>query len=142
MVGYILFHLGLLLYFIGEGLTEGFTWANFDRRLKNRLIQHHWKGCGKGIFCYHSVRVCLENFGQLLFIFGLYIGTINLNFLFILSRIFIGVFIYERFFNYVVYNKIFPQKGNYKIFNLEIKQSPIYDILVFLTGILIVVFSG
>ncbi len=64
MILEILFCLSIVLYWIAEGVSEGFTWANPKRKKENLLIVHQMNERlgGAGLMDYHGWRI-LENLG-------------------------------------------------------------------------------
>lgn len=72
MTKLIIYILLILIYWFAEGATEGYTWADSERRMENVIIKGG--SDGNGILDYHSWRF-LEIFGihgAILFgIFGL-----------------------------------------------------------------------
>jgi len=144
----ILFIVFNLWYWIAEGATEGFTWATRSRRMNNKLIKPgkhddpEYKKA-RGAFCYHTWRSMGENVG--IFCIGITATQIKLPILeFILlfaAATLIGIFIYERVFNYIGYHKSFPKKKPWDVFNgkLLIPRSPWQDWAMLAIGIAILI---
>ena len=71
-------------YWFSEGCTEGYTFANSDRRKENKLISEH-KGKGEGVLDYHAWRLG-ENIGTVGAVASAYmISSEPLNFAMILT---------------------------------------------------------
>lgn len=130
-----------LLYFIGEGATEGFTWSNQYVRDNNNII-------GKtGLFDYHTYRVGFENVGMvgMIIVAFLQCGELNIiEFLLLFSGSFLlGVFVYEKIFDYVAYGKFWAQKSDYVIFKsvkfIRGKYTWIYDMVFLISGIILLI---
>ena len=51
----ILFFIFILMYWIGEGVTEGYTWADAKRRYENKLV--HPNHANNGLMDYHAWRI-------------------------------------------------------------------------------------
>ena len=135
LLGLILIGLGALLYFIGEGATEGYTFATNDRRKNNGLIKYHFED-PNGILGYHGFRVLFENFGMILIIIGFQITNFEwVNLLYFIGVTITGVFIYERVFNFVSYGKLFPQKSSYQILKYTIPRNAMQDIIGLIIGL-------
>jgi hypothetical protein len=99
MILEILFCLTIVLYWIGEGVTEGYTWAG-DRRNTNKLISGSYKK--DAILDYHAWRI-LENIGIWgTVIVGFFLEiTIQKFFLLGIGSWLIGTSLYEFALNYV-----------------------------------------
>jgi len=132
---------GSLLYFIGEGFTEGYTWSTEERRKINKFIRrdNSFEGFITDGFAlgYHTYRVGFENLGLILVMVGFSLGTSEPLKLvqIILGCACIGVFVYERCFNLVSYGKLFPKKSPYKVFNFKFKRTVTQDFLLLAIGI-------
>ena len=138
-------------YWTGEGATEGFTWATEKRRLENLIIKpgihdSTFYKTASGLMCYHSWRTMGENVG----IFGMNIVSFSLGVLAVswpsyigifVGATLVGIFIYERVFNHVSYNKLFPQKASWDAFNgrIVIPRAPWQDWVLFGIGIVLLV---
>lgn len=104
----------VLLYWISEGTTEGYTWASLQRRLQNKLICGRFKS-GNGLLDYHTWRYG-ENIGILGSVLCSFFFTSFWSLLLIaVGSCWVGVFFYERVLNYVMYDKLFLQKSDYHI---------------------------
>ena len=114
-------------YWFSEGCTEGYTFANSDRRKENKLICEH-KGKGEGVLDYHAWRLG-ENIGTVGAVASAYmIASEPLNFAMILTGSWLtGTWIYERALNYVFSNDLFPQKGPYSLMGLEIPRNQLVE---------------
>lgn len=118
MIWYVIAALGVLLYFIGEGTTEGFTFASQQRRKNNKIIRDaHADKQSKGFLSYHVYRVCFENLGMVMTIVSAFFIRINIFAFtwFMLGWMGVGIFIYERMFNWVSYGIPFPKKSDYDL---------------------------
>lgn len=141
---YILAMVGVLLYFIGEGITQGFTFASKQRRKSNPIVRNTYKRLEgeKGFLTYHGVRIFIENLGMLLVLISAFF--ININFFmyawFLLGWTGIGLFIYERMFNLVSYGELFPKKANYDLNKINFKRTWKQDFIVLFIGIGLLVF--
>ena len=144
----ILFIIFNLWYWIAEGATEGFTWSTRSRRLNNKLIRPgihddpSYK-TAKGLWCYHTWR----SLGEYVGIAGMVIsgallitsGSSVLSLVFLLaSTTMVCVFVYERFFNHVSYNELFPQKKSWDFLNgkIIIPRKPWHDWIILVVGII------
>lgn len=146
---YILFS---IWYWLGEGATEGYTWASKKRRINNWFIKpgihdnsNHKNAKGK--YCYHTWRVLGENIGILgIAVFSVLMGKFGitgLDFVIItIGATLVGVFFYERVFNHISYNKWFPQKAAWDFLNgkVIIPRRPWHDWIILSLGILILIF--
>jgi len=126
-----------IIYWISEGCTEGYTWANSQRRLDNKLICNRL-GNGKGIMDYHAWR-----YGEDIGILGAILCAIFFDsflslLLMSIGTAWIGTFIYERVLNYIVYNKLFPQKPDFHILGLVIKDYLWHDFFLLIIGLILV----
>jgi len=132
-------------YWIGEGATEGFTWASEERRLQNKLIRSG-KVAGCGIACYHTWRVLGENVGILGIILSTYFWHPPISQLLIklTGATLTGIFFYERVFNYISYNRLFPKKSDWDFLNglIVIPRHPWQDWIFLFVGILIITLGG
>ena len=75
MLGEILFTIAMVIYWLSEGCTEGYTWANKTKRKNNKLIFgaiHNGKKDGVGYLDYHAWRLG-ENIGMVGSIFSAFL---------------------------------------------------------------------
>jgi len=114
-------------YWFSEGCTEGYTFANSDRRKENKLICEH-KGKGEGVLDYHAWRLG-ENIGTVGAIASTYmVSSEPLNFATLLAGSWLtGTWIYERALNHVFSNNLFPQKPPYSLMGLEIPRNQLIE---------------
>ena len=114
-------------YWFSEGCTEGYTFANSDRRKENKLICEH-KGKGEGVLDYHAWRLG-ENIGTVGTIASTYmVSSEPLNFAMLLAGSWLtGTWIYERALNHVFSNNLFPQKPPYSLMGLEIPRNQLIE---------------
>ena len=114
-------------YWFSEGCTEGYTFANSDRRKENKLICEH-KGKGEGVLDYHAWRLG-ENIGTVGAIASTYmVSSEPLNFAMLLAGSWLtGTWIYERALNHVFSNNLFPQKTPYSLMGLEIPRNQLIE---------------
>ena len=116
----------LLLSFIGEGATEGYTWADSVQRAENPIIKGGAEG--KGFLDYHMWRA-FETF------FLLFASACLLSYGG-LGTSFIGVFVYERILNFVDKGIWFKEAGyEYYIAGFTIKRYAYQDWLVLVIGV-------
>ena len=141
ILAHFLIGFGAIWNLIGEGATEGFTFASVTERVLNPIIKRHFNTQNaNGFLGYHGFRVLFENIGVLIMIIGFHLIEFHLiTLLYYLGIMIIGTFIYERVFNIVSYGKLFPQKSNYCILGYEIPRNKWQDIIVGIIGILILV---
>ena len=96
----IMFPLFIIMYWLAEGVSEGWTWSTKLRKRTNKLI--HPNNHSNGIMDYHGWRI-LENLG----IWGTVVTAFFLDisvqsfFLLGIGAWFIGAFCYECSLNYV-----------------------------------------
>ena len=96
----IMFPLFIIMYWLAEGVSEGWTWSTTERKKINKLI--HPNNHSNGIMDYHGWRI-LENLG----IWGTVVTAFFLDisvqsfFLLGIGAWFIGAFCYECSLNYV-----------------------------------------
>jgi len=107
MILMISFILAVILYWLAEGVTEGYTWAGQKQRLFNKLI--HPNAAHNGLMDYHAWRI-LENVGIW--------GAVMLAMLIGPSAFwpgigawFIGLFLYEASLNYVCSLTMYKETG-------------------------------
>jgi len=159
------FALAILWRWIGEATTEGYTWANRIDRMNNKFIKPgihddpNYKDA-KGAFSYHTWRAAAEDFGIvcmvifestlaifMVLVYGLNPGTIYVGILKIVGIFLgvsgIGIFIYERIFNYINYDKLFPKKGTWDVFNgrFQIPRKPWHDWAILTLGVVLTTIS-
>lgn len=116
----------ILFYFIGEGATEGYTWASPEQRLENPIIKGSTEG--KGIIDYHGYRTFETVFVLSASLLLLGIGGLGASM--------VGLFIYERILNYVDLGIWFKEPGwEYYVFGLTFKRYPVQDYLVLVIGV-------
>ena len=128
----------ILLYWISESETEGFTWASPQRRLQNKLICDHF-GVGNGILCYHAWRYG-ENIGILGSILcGFFFTSFWSLLLTAIGSCWVGVFLYERGLNYVVYDKLFLQKSDFTILWWSFKRHTWHDFALLIVGLILII---
>ena len=139
------FLLFMVVYWLSEGCTEGYTWANAKRRKSNKLIfgsvNKKGKPSGQGILDYHSWRLG-ENIGTVgCILAGFTLGVIDVNFysfvLICLGSWMVGYFVYERALNYVCFDDAFKVKGEYHLMNITIPRSNKFDWGVCILGFVI-----
>ena len=134
----------MVVYWLSEGCTEGYTWAKAKRRKENKLIFgaiHKGKRDGVGYLDYHAWRLG-ENIGMVGSIFSAFLFTsfwsLSLTFL---GSWMIGYFVYERALNYVVTDDPFVIKGPWKMMGIEIPRSNAFDWAVAGIGLGLVILS-
>lgn len=116
----------LLLYFVGEGATEGYTWASPDQRMENPIIKGSTEG--NGILDYHGYRTFETVFVLFASVLLLGLGGLGASM--------VGMFIYERILNYVYGGFLFKPGGwEYYFFGITFKRYPWQDYLVLVIGI-------
>ena len=142
MVAEILFLVSMVVYWISEGCTEGYTWAKSIRRKKNKLIfgaMKAGKKSGSGVLDYHSWRLG-ENVGIVGSIASAFLmGLSNSGYcdlmLVLLGSWMVGYFLYERSLNYVCLGKAFANKGPWKMMNFSLPRSNAFDWGVLIVGL-------
>jgi len=137
MVWELAFVIFMLIYWLSEGCTEGYTWAKGDRRKQNKLIFGQITNgvhSGNGMLDYHAWRLG-ENIGMVGCIFSAYYieSLWSIGFTFIGSWM-LGYFIYERALNYVCLGKSFTKKGTWKMMGIELPRSGLFDCIVAIIG--------
>ena len=144
MIEIITLGLSILGYSIGEGVTEGFTWAPKGKKHRlakeNKLIIHSKKEVGsfwqrfKFPLGYHQWRD-IERLGIGGSILSAYFfssfGSLALA---MLAFFMVGLFFYEQAETYVSYNRFFVEK-NYKWSGYEIPMGRWLSILPLVLGI-------
>ena len=142
----LLFVVFMLVYWLSEGCTEGYTWANKKRRTNNSLIfgaMKKGKPDGKGVLDYHAWRLG-ENIGNVGCMLTAYtlgkwcdFGFYELVSVWLGSWM-MGYFIYERALNYVCLGSAFASKGPRKMMHISIERSNKFDWGVFVIGCILV----
>ena len=134
----------MVIYWLSEGCTEGYTWASKKERKENKLIFGsitNGKRSGVGYLDYHAWRLG-ENIGMVGSIFSAFLFTsfwsLSLTFL---GSWMIGYFVYERALNYVVTDDPFVIKGPWKMMGIEIPRSNAFDWAVAGIGLGLIVLS-
>ena len=142
MLGQILFTITMLIYWLSEGCTEGYTWAKPKRRKENKLIFGSitkGKRDGVGYLDYHAWRLG-ENIGMVGSIFSVFLFTSFWSLLLtFLGSWMLGYFIYERALNYVCLGSPFASKGPWKMMHISIERSNKFDWGVFVIGCILVI---
>ena len=108
----ILFPLSVMLYWIAEGCTEGYTWANGERRNNNKLISGSSNSVA--LMDYHAWRI-FENvgiWGAVVLAFFLETSFMKM-FLLGTGGWFMGTCLYEMALNYVASGSIY-KKSSFK----------------------------
>ena len=145
MIIELIFLFFMVVYWLSEGCTEGYTWANAKRRKSNKLIfgsvNKKGKPSGQGILDYHAWRLG-ENIwtvGCMLAAFTL--GSVGVSFysliLIWLGSWMVGYFVYERALNYICSGSAFTTKGPWKMMHISIERSSKFDISVCVLGLII-----
>jgi hypothetical protein len=125
----ILFLLGMWIYWLSEGCTEGYTFASSKRRKENKLICGR---IGEGVakVDYHAWRLG-ENVGMIMAIAGAYLLStemFTLKFAMLLAGSWLtGTWIYERALNHVFSNDLFPKKSPYHLLGLTFPRNQIVE---------------
>lgn len=141
MIEQILLFISTMMYWIGEGVTEGFTWSNSDVRINNKIVYSEWaKSHGKSVkgkFGYHAWRN-LELFG----IFGM-IAFFNWDLMwFYAGSTLISWFTYQRMLGITRKGQWFPAKSPYKVGTLlTIPHQTWLDWTAVVIGIIIITWS-
>ncbi len=96
----ILFPLFIIMYWLAEGVSEGFTWSSDDRKRNNKLITSRQRDTS--LMDYHAWRI-FENVGIWGTVVTAYFLDIPIKSFFALGigAWFIGAFCYECSLNYV-----------------------------------------
>ena len=145
MIIELIFLFFMVVYWLSEGCTEGYTWANAEQRKLNKLIfgsvNKKGKPSGQGILDYHSWRLG-ENIGTVgCILAGFTLGTIGVSFyslaLVWLGSWMVGYFVYERALNYVCSGSAFTTKGPWKMMHISIERSSKFDWGVCILGLII-----
>ena len=143
----ILFCLFIVLHWVSEGVSEGYTWATKTRKKKNKLICTHMGKGDAGMFDYHAWRI-FENmgiWGSVIIAFCLNI-SFNKFFLLGLGSWLIGTCLYEFALNYVNKNTIWkPIDFKWHILGYDIPwwggkrvlALPVAGLIVLIYGIII-----
>ena len=131
----------MVIYWLSEGCTEGYTWANAKQRKSNKLICGGIGTGSKGKLDYHAWRLG-ENIGMVGSIFSAFLFTsfwsLSLTFL---GSWMIGYFVYERALNYICLGDPFSAKGPWKMMGIEIPRSNTFDWAVAGIGLGLVILS-
>jgi|TARA_Y100000310_G_scaffold342918_1_gene448223 hypothetical protein len=138
------FLLFMAIYWISEGCTEGYTWASSVKRKENKLIFgviKKGKKDGVGILDYHAWRLG-ENVGMVGSILSAFLmgisGSGYYDLLFVwLGSWMIGYFLYERALNYICSGDPFGNKDPWKMMNISLPRSNVFDWGVFVIGLII-----
>ena len=139
MLGEILFTIAMVIYWLSEGCTEGYTWANKTRRKWNKLICGSIGKGSNGKLDYHAWRLG-ENIGIVGCIFSVLLIPSFLSLLLTFGGSWmIGYFVYDRALNYVVSGDPFVKKNAYHLMGITIPRSNTFDYAVALIGIGLVV---
>ena len=145
MITESIFLISMVVYWLSEGCTEGYTWAASVRRKENKLIfgsvNKKGKPSGQGILDYHAWRLG-ENIGTVgCILAGFTLGVIDVNFysfvLICLGSWMVGYFVYERALNYVCFDDAFKVKGEYHLMNITLPRSNKFDWGVCILGLVI-----
>ena len=141
MIGQILFTIAMVIYWLSEGCTEGYTWANKTRRKWNKLICGSINSESKGKLDYHAWRLG-ENIGIVGCIFSVLLIPSFWSLLLTFGGSWmLGYFVYERALNYVVSGDPFVKKSAYHLMGITIPRSNTFDCAVALVGIGLVVWG-
>ena len=142
MIAQLLFTITMVIYWLSEGCTEGYTWASKKERKENKLIFGsitNGKRSGVGYLDYHAWRLG-ENIGIVGCIFSvLLIPSFWSLLLTFLGSWMVGYFVYERALNYVVSGDPFVKKNAYHLMGITIPRSNTFDCIVALVGIGLVI---
>ena len=145
MIESLLFTIAMVIYWLSEGCTEGYTWANKTKRKNNKLIFgaiHKGKRDGVGYLDYHAWRLG-ENIGNVgcmlaAYTLGMWCQTNFYDLVLIwLGSWMVGYFVYERALNYVCLGSMFASKGPWKMMHISIERSNKFDIAVCVVGLII-----
>ena len=141
MIGQILFTIAMVIYWLSEGCTEGYTWANKTRRKWNKLICGSIGKGAKGKLDYHAWRLG-ENIGMVGSIFSAFLFSNIWSLLLTFGGSWmLGYFIYERALNYVVSGDPFVIKGPWKMMGIELSRSNTFDYGVAVLGIGLIIWG-
>ena len=140
MIGQLLFTITMVIYWLSEGCTEGYTWASKKERKENKLIFGSitkGKRDGVGYLDYHAWRLG-ENIGMVGSIFSAFLfssfWSLSLTFL---GSWMVGYFVYERALNYICSGSAFTTKGPWKMMHISIERSSKFDIAVCIVGLIV-----
>jgi len=128
----------VLLYWIARGALEGFVWASESRRSKNWVICDS-TSTGRGVLDYHAWRL-LECFSVLGMVFFSSMIPV-MNFELLIGVWFLGIFIYERILNWVVFIRFFPNKKTYELMGVKFPAGIWLDMFYLVAGIMLVVWG-
>jgi len=142
MVLEILFVLCIVLYWVAEGVTEGFTWASHDQRTVNKLI--HLNNGTNGLMDYHGWRL-FENIGIWgAVIIAFFIDLPILSFFLLgVGAWLIGTALYEMALNHVNTGSIYKTNDfRWHIFGKDIRTvtGKLIWVLFFLGVLLLILF--
>ena len=144
MIESLLFTIAMVIYWLSEGCTEGYTWANKTKRKNNKLIFgaiHKGKRDGVGYLDYHAWRLG-ENIGMVGSIFSAFLFSNIWSLLLTFGGSWmLGYFIYERALNYVVSGDPFVKKGPWKMMGIELQRSNTFDYAVAVLGIGLIIWG-
>ena len=141
MIGERLFTIAMVIYWLSEGCTEGYTWANKTRRKWNKLICGSIGKGSNGKLDYHAWRLG-ENIGIVGCIFSVLLIPSFWSLLLTFGGSWmLGYFVYERALNYVVSGDPFVKKNAYHLMGITIPRSNTFDCAVALIGIGLVVWG-
>ncbi len=119
----------ILLYFVGNGATEGYTWADSTQRLENPVIRGGVEG--DGFLDYHGYRTFETGFVFFASFCLLGIGGLGTSM--------VGLFIYERILNFVDKGIWFKEAGwEYYIVGFTIKRYMWQDFAVLIIGVVLI----
>ena len=144
MIAQLLFTITMVIYWLSEGCTEGYTWASKKERKENKLIFGsitNGKRSGVGYLDYHAWRLG-ENIGMVGSIFSAFLFSNIWSLLLTFGGSWmLGYFIYERALNYVVSGDPFVKKGPWKMMGIELPRSNTFDYAVAVLGIGLIIWG-
>jgi len=138
-------------YWVGEGATEGYTWSTSERRHGNYIIRPGIHDSplfktAQGRWCYHTWRVMGENVGMfgsvIMYVWLAHQGYALQGLLFdYMGATMAGIFFYERVFNHISYNDLWPQKSSWDVLNgwIIVPRAVWQDFVLLIVGIAFVV---
>ncbi len=125
----------ILGYFLGEAMTEGFTWASPQRRLDNVFIKGGYKTKGaRGLLGYHTCRFpeTFYGFYGLVRVLGIIHGV---------GAFLILLFLYERILNKIVSDTWFkPNTATYEIYKWSFPRKQWHDWGALVLGLIFVLY--
>ena len=144
MIGQLLFTIAMVIYWLSEGCTEGYTWASKKERKENKLIFGsitNGQRSGVGYLDYHAWRLG-ENVGTVgCMLVAFTLGSVGVSFyslvLIWLGSWMVGYFVYERALNYVCLGDAFASKGPWKMMSISLPRSNVFDWGVCVLGLVI-----